>query len=81
MIVPFYTEHLNSSDMESNSVVASDTTQVMAIVADVMLVYLPAPTIGLKPPLARNASAIAKFFSSCPDNAFQVKQPFPFSQS
>jgi len=51
----------------------------MAIVADVMLVYLPAPTIGLKPPLARSASAIAKFFSSCPDNAFQVKQPFPFS--
>lgn len=51
-------------------VVISDV--VMAIVADVMLVYLPAPTIGLKPPLARNASAIAKFFSSCPDNAFQI---------
>ncbi|KAG0541070.1 hypothetical protein BDA96_03G464300 [Sorghum bicolor] len=51
-------------------VVISDV--VMAIVADVMLVYLPAPTIGLQPPIARNASAIASFFSSCPDNAFQI---------
>jgi hypothetical protein len=51
----------------------------MAIVADVMLVYLPAPTIGLQPPLARNAGAIANFFYNCPDNTFQVKQPFLIS--
>ena len=70
---------LNSSDIKSNSVVPSDTTQVMAIVADFMLVYLPAPTVSLQPPLARNAGAIANFFHNCPDNAFQVKYLFPFS--
>ncbi|KDP22110.1 hypothetical protein JCGZ_25941 [Jatropha curcas] len=45
---------------------------VMAIIADFMLVYLPAPTVSLRPPLASNAGTIAKFFYSCPDNAFQV---------
>ncbi|KAJ1287138.1 hypothetical protein BS78_03G407300 [Paspalum vaginatum] len=51
-------------------VVISDV--VMAIAADVMLVYLPAPTVSLQPPLARNAGAIASFFHNCPDNAFQM---------
>lgn len=45
---------------------------VMAIIADFMLVYLPAPTISLRPPLALNAGRLTKFFYSCPDNAFQV---------
>uniref|UniRef100_A0A2P2JUT5 Uncharacterized protein n=1 Tax=Rhizophora mucronata TaxID=61149 RepID=A0A2P2JUT5_RHIMU len=45
---------------------------VMAIIADFMLVYLPAPTVSLRTPLAVNAGAIAKFFHNCPDNAFQV---------
>ncbi|KAJ9698039.1 hypothetical protein PVL29_007241 [Vitis rotundifolia] len=45
---------------------------VMAIIADFMLVWLPAPTVSLRPPLAVNAGAIAKFFHSCPENAFQV---------
>ncbi|OIW05592.1 hypothetical protein TanjilG_23378 [Lupinus angustifolius] len=45
---------------------------VMAILADFMLVYLPAPTVSLRPPLAINAGHIAKFFHNCPDNAFQV---------
>ncbi|WVZ98357.1 hypothetical protein U9M48_043813 [Paspalum notatum var. saurae] len=45
---------------------------VMAIVADFMLVWLPAPTVSLQPPLAVNSGAIAKFFYNCPDNAFQV---------
>ncbi|XP_015952769.1 protein RETICULATA-RELATED 4, chloroplastic [Arachis duranensis] len=45
---------------------------VMAILADFMLVYLPAPTVSLRPPLAINAGPIAKFFHNCPDNAFQV---------
>lgn len=45
---------------------------VMAIIADFMLVYLPAPTVSLRPPLALNAGAIAKFFHGCPDNAFQI---------
>lgn len=44
----------------------------MAIIADFMLVYLPAPTVSLRPPLASSAGHIAKFFYSCPDNAFQV---------
>lgn len=45
---------------------------VMAVIADFMLVYLPAPTVALRPPLAVNAGSLAKFFYSCPDNAFQI---------
>ncbi|XP_057797924.1 protein RETICULATA-RELATED 4, chloroplastic-like [Salvia miltiorrhiza] len=48
---------------------------VMAIIADFMLVYLPAPTVSLRPPLALNAGRIAKFFYSCPANAFQIALP------
>ncbi|KAI3472702.1 hypothetical protein Pfo_030968 [Paulownia fortunei] len=48
---------------------------VMAIIADFMLVYLPAPTVSLRPPLALNAGRLAKFFYRCPDNAFQVALP------
>ncbi|XP_068655163.1 protein RETICULATA-RELATED 4, chloroplastic-like [Aristolochia californica] len=45
---------------------------VMAIIADFMLVWLPAPTVSLRPSLAVSAGPIAKFFHGCPDNAFQV---------
>ncbi|KAI9169927.1 hypothetical protein LWI28_019698 [Acer negundo] len=45
---------------------------VMAIIADFMLVWLPAPTVSLRPPLAVSAGSVAKFFYGCPDNAFQV---------
>ncbi|XP_062180414.1 protein RETICULATA-RELATED 4, chloroplastic-like [Phragmites australis] len=45
---------------------------VMAIVADFMLVWLPAPTVSLQPPLAMNSGSITKFFYNCPDNAFQI---------
>ncbi|PKI33103.1 hypothetical protein CRG98_046507 [Punica granatum] len=45
---------------------------VMAVIADFMLVYLPAPTVSLRPALAKNAGSIAKFFHNCPDNAFQI---------
>ena len=44
----------------------------MALVADFMLVWLPAPTVSLKPPLSVGAGPLAKFFYGCPDNAFQV---------
>jgi hypothetical protein len=44
----------------------------MAIIADFMLVWLPAPTVSLRPPLAVSAGSVAKFFYGCPDNAFQV---------
>ncbi|KAG0483648.1 hypothetical protein HPP92_011732 [Vanilla planifolia] len=45
---------------------------VMAIIADFMLVWLPAPTVSLRPPLSLSAGPISKFFHGCPDNAFQV---------
>ncbi|KAF5184639.1 Reticulata-related 4 protein [Thalictrum thalictroides] len=45
---------------------------VMALIADFMLVWLPAPTISLRPAIAVSAGRIAKFFYGCPDNAFQV---------
>ncbi|KAL4304603.1 hypothetical protein GQ457_10G006840 [Hibiscus cannabinus] len=48
---------------------------VMAVIADFMLVYLPAPTVSLRPPLSVSAGAISKFFYSCPDNAFQIALP------
>lgn len=44
----------------------------MAIVADFMLVWLPAPTVALRPRLATSAGALTQFFYNCPDNAFQV---------
>ncbi|CAL0308660.1 unnamed protein product [Lupinus luteus] len=42
------------------------------IVTGFVLVWFPAPTVSLKPPLAVSAGAIAKFFYGCPENAFQV---------
>lgn len=47
----------------------------MAIIADFMLVWLPAPTVSLKPPLAVSAGLLTKFFYGCPENAFQVTLP------
>ncbi|XLT79463.1 hypothetical protein HN873_001216 [Arachis hypogaea] len=49
--------------------------EVMAILADFILVYLPAPTIFFRPPPAINAGPIAKFFHNCPNNAFQIAEP------
>ncbi|KAL7113463.1 hypothetical protein ACP275_04G062300 [Erythranthe tilingii] len=48
---------------------------VMAIIADFMLVYLPAPTVSLRAPLGLDAGRLAKFFYNCPDNAFQIALP------
>ncbi|GJP46578.1 hypothetical protein CLOM_g5847 [Closterium sp. NIES-68] len=45
---------------------------IMALIADFMLVWLPAPTIPLHPVLAKEATALQKFLDTCPDNAFQV---------
>lgn len=45
---------------------------IMALIADFMLVWLPAPTVALRPVLGSNAGRIASFFAACPDNAFQV---------
>ncbi|XP_047952354.1 protein RETICULATA-RELATED 4, chloroplastic-like [Salvia hispanica] len=45
---------------------------VMAIIADFMLVWLPAPTVSLRPALAVSAGGLSKLFYGCPDNAFQV---------
>nr|XP_043612881.1 protein RETICULATA-RELATED 4, chloroplastic-like [Erigeron canadensis] len=45
---------------------------VMAVIADFMLVYLPAPTVSLRPAISLNAGRLATFFYNCPDNAFQT---------
>nr|GME10583.1 protein RETICULATA-RELATED 4, chloroplastic-like [Ipomoea batatas] len=49
-------------------------TKIMALVADFMLVWLPAPTVSLRPPLAITAAGgpLTTFFYNCPDNAFQI---------
>eukprot|EP00249_Psilotum_nudum_P009022 c21660_g2_i1 orf=138-1358(+) len=44
---------------------------VMALIADFMLVWLPAPTVPLRSPIL-SAGKITRFFYGCPDNAFQV---------
>jgi hypothetical protein len=44
----------------------------MAIMADFMLVWLPAPTVSLRPPLAVNAGSVAKFFYGCPAMHFRL---------
>lgn len=45
---------------------------IMALVADFLLVWLPAPTVSLRPPLALSVGPVARFFYGCPDNAFQI---------
>lgn len=45
---------------------------IMALLADFMLVWLPAPTIPLHGPATQQANALQRFLDSCPDNAFQV---------
>lgn len=55
---------------------------VMAVIADFMLVWLPAPTFATKAAGAAGAfSPLAKLFAGCPDNAFQKVPPgyAPFS--
>ena len=45
----------------------------MAIIADFMLTWLPAPTLPLSPKLSvGSSSALARFLAGCPDNAFQI---------
>eukprot|EP00850_Spirogloea_muscicola_P005898 SM000027S09679 [mRNA] locus=s27:698791:708220:+ [translate_table: standard] len=45
---------------------------IMALVADFMLVWLPAPTINLRGAPAAGVGALRRFLLNCPDNAFQV---------
>ncbi|KAJ9558255.1 hypothetical protein OSB04_012869 [Centaurea solstitialis] len=45
---------------------------IMAIIADFMLVWLPAPTVSLRAPIAINAGQVAKFFSGCPITHFRL---------
>lgn len=56
---------------------------IMAILADFMLVWLPAPTLVYNRKLG-NAPKLIRWFRSCPENAFQVVQkgtePFSFLQ-
>ena len=44
---------------------------MMALVADFMLVWLPAPTLSFAPKSAAKQGALAAFLASCPENAFQ----------
>ena len=44
---------------------------MMALVADFMLVWLPAPTLSFAPKAAAKRNAVSAFLASCPENAFQ----------
>lgn len=56
----------------------------MAIIADFMLTWLPAPTLSYAARSAKGGNAIGSFFANCPDNAFQKvppgMEPFSFMQ-
>jgi hypothetical protein len=56
---------------------------VMALIADFMLVWLPAPTFAVRggAAAAKAPNALARVFAGCPDNAFQKVPPgyAPFS--
>lgn len=45
---------------------------MMAIIADFMLVFLPAPTVPLGSIVSKQSGLLTKLFPGCPDNAFQV---------
>lgn len=55
--------------VEADFVVAN---VIMALFADFMLTWLPAPTLPLSAGLPKAASAFQKFWQACPDNAFQI---------
>ncbi|CAL5227226.1 g10148 [Coccomyxa viridis] len=44
---------------------------MMALIADFMLVWLPAPTLSYKPKSGVTKTGLAGFFANCPENAFQ----------
>jgi hypothetical protein len=48
---------------------------IMALVADFMLVWLPAPTFSTTRQAAAAPNVFARMFAGCPDNAFQKVQP------
>lgn len=45
---------------------------MMAIIADFMLVFLPAPTVPLGSLVSKQSGLFTNIFRGCPDNAFQV---------
>jgi Protein RETICULATA-related len=56
---------------------SSCDAHVQALIADFMLVWLPAPSLNLSGGgggAALKQNPVYGFFSSCPDNAFQVLQ-------
>ena len=54
--------------------------QVMALIADFMLVWLSAPRVMAAGAAPAHRSAISKFLAACPDNAFQAGSAAPPSQ-
>lgn len=68
-----YTKRGDSFNKELDFVAAN---VVMAIIADFMLVWLPAPTLSYAAAAsAGKLNLFSKLFAGCPDNAFQKVQP------
>lgn len=54
---------------------------MMALIADFMLVWLPAPTLSFAgQQSAKTQNRLQRFMRSCPDNAFQVRASNPNSK-
>ncbi|PNW85236.1 hypothetical protein CHLRE_03g177350v5 [Chlamydomonas reinhardtii] len=75
-----YTKRQENFAKEADFVFANT---LMAIIADFMLTWLPAPTLSYRPRATASGNALVNFFASCPDNAFQKVPPGmePFSLS
>lgn len=75
-----YTKRQENFVKEADFVFANT---LMAIIADFMLTWLPAPTLSYKA-RAVTGNAVSNFFARCPDNAFQKvppgMEPFSFLQ-
>lgn len=73
-----YTKRGDNFAKEADFVAAN---VLMAIIADFMLVWLPAPTLALGAKSAGAGRGLLSAFAGCPDNAFQKVQPgmAPFS--
>jgi hypothetical protein len=67
-----YTKRGESFSKELDFVAAN---VAMALVADFMLVWLPAPTLSFAAKAAPSANPLLRFLASCPENAFQKVPP------
>ncbi|KAI3507201.1 hypothetical protein L1887_22061 [Cichorium endivia] len=77
---PIFTSSLEVKEGVGSELLSSNDKTILGKVSmkmsNFMLVWLPAPTVSLRSPVAVSVEIVAKFFSRCPNNAFQVSSDF-----